>query len=404
MTPTTPDDGAPGFGALDGAVPEGVPAADAPDGGASLGAPAADGADWPAASSEPPAAETDVLRPAPGGVRWGRYVAGTLVAAAVLVAAVAAFNLLTDPWGVFGVGIFPPRVNQDRSTKADLLTGLRRPPELLIYGSSRAWTVEAARVQQATGLRTFNAAVTAGRPSDAYVFTEVVHHRWPRAKPDFLWLLDVEAFLRGPLPPSLLAESRFSRYLPWRAKAAAQLDELGWLASWTGLRASYEVWKKHPTRAKVRASWLKRISPDGTVKTAPSSQAKAGPKALRRWSEEEVAQYRSFVRLDPEAKTYVEKTLQLFASWGGSGVVVLTPTQPEVLSAAETAGWRARHAELMRLLWRLQKQYHFAVVDMTSISSFGGDPTGFFDATHMTRENQRKMIDAALSAAGSLLK
>ena len=208
---------------------------------------AAGAASWPAPSSRPPCSSPSC----------------------------AVFNLLTDPWGVFGVGIFPPRVNQDRSTKADLLTGLQEPPELLIYGSSRAWTVEAARVEQATGLRTFNAAVTAGRPADAYVFTEVVHDRWPQAKPDFLWLLDVEAFLRGPLPPSLLAESRFSRYLPWRAKAAAQLDELGWLASWTGLQASYEVWKKHPTREKVRASWLKRISPDGTVKTPPSSEAKA---------------------------------------------------------------------------------------------------------------------------------
>ena len=387
MTSITPD--APGPAPPDGGVPEGERAA--PVG------------DWPAASGEPPTAETDVLAPAPGRVRWGRFVAGALVAATVLVAVVVAFNLLTDPWGVFGVGLFPPRVNQDRSTKADLLTESPQPPQLLIYGSSRAWTVEAARVQQATGLRTFNAAVTAGRPADAYVFTEVVHQRWPRAKPDFLWLLDVEAFLRGPLPPSLLAESRFSRYLPWRAKAAAQLDELGWLASWTGLEASYEVWKKHPTRQKVRANWLKRISPDGTVGTPPASKAKAGPKALKKWSADEVAQYRSFVRLDPEAQTYVEKTLQLFASWGGSGLVVLTPTQPQVLAAAETAGWRARHAEVLRLLARLQKQYDFAVVDMTSLSSFGGDPAGFFDATHMTRENQRKMIDAALAAAGDRL-
>jgi hypothetical protein len=333
-------------------------------------------------------------------VRWGRFVAGVLVAAAVLVGAVVAFNLLTDPWGVFGVGIFPPRVNQDRSTKADLLAELRRPPELLIYGSSRAWTVEAARVEQATGLRTFNAAVTAGRPADAYVFTSVVHDTWPRATPDFLWLLDVEAFLRGPLPPSLLAESRFSRYLPWRAKAAAQLDELGWLASWSGLQASYEVWKKRPTREKVRASWLRRIARDGTVKTPPSSEAGPGPKALKKWSEEEVARYRTFVRLDAGAETYVEKTLQLFASWGGSGVVVLTPTQPEVLAAVQGAGWRRRHAEVLRLLERLQRQYDFAVVDMTGVEAFGGDPSGFFDATHMTTENQRRMVDAVLARAG----
>ena len=226
-----------------------------------------------------------------------------------------------------------------------------------------------------------------------------MHDTWPRATPDFLWLLDVEAFLRGPLPPSLLAESRFSRYLPWRAKAAAQLDELGWLASWSGLQASYEVWKKHPTREKVRASWLRRISPDGTVKTQPSSEAGAGPKALKKWSEEEVARYRAFARLDAEAETYVEKTLQLFASWGGSGVVVLTPTQPEVLAAVRGAGWRKRHAEVLRLLERLQKEYDFLIVDMTGVESFGGDPSGFFDATHMTTENQRKMIDAVLARA-----
>ena len=334
---------------------------------------------------------------------WRRFVVGALAAAAVLVIAVVALNLLTDPWGVFGIGLFPPKVNQDRSAKADLLTGLAQPPQLLIYGSSRAWTVEAARVQEATGLRTFNAAVTAGRPADAYVFTSLVHDTWPRATPDYLWLLDVEAFLRGPLPPSLLAESRFSRYLPWRAKAAAQLDELGWLASWKGLQASYGVWRKRPSWAKVRASWLKRISPDGTVKTPPSSEAKAGPKSRHKWSEAEEAQYRTFVRLDPEAETYVEKTLQLFASWGGTGIVVLTPTQPEVLTAAQRAGWRARHAEVLRLLERLRQQYAIQVIDMTSIASFGGSPTGFFDATHMTLENQRRMIDAVLKGTAGAL-
>ena len=41
---------------------------------------------------------------------------------------------------------------------------------------------------------------------------------------------------------------------------------------------------------------------------------------------------------------------------------------------------------------------------MTSVESFGGDPAGFFDATHMTTENQRRMIDAVLSRAGDRLR
>ena len=84
--------------------------------------------------------------------------------------------------------------------------------------------------------------------------------------------------------------------------------------------------------------------------------------------------------------------------------MVLTPTQPEVLAAAQRAGWRLRHAEMLRLLEQLQEQYDFAIVDMTSVASFGGDPAGFFDATHMTTENQRKMIDAVLSQAGDRLR
>jgi hypothetical protein len=149
---------------------------------------------------------------------------------------------------------------------------------------------------------------------------------------------------------------------------------------------------------------LRRISPDGTVKTASSDKAKAGPKAVARWSEEELDRYRSFTRLDADAETYVAKTLDLFASWGGTGVVVLTPTHPEVLSAAREAGWERRHAELLRLLERLRQEYDFAVVDMTSVDAFAGDPDGFFDAAHMTTENQRLMVDAVLEQAGDRLR
>jgi hypothetical protein len=83
---------------------------------------------------------------------------------------------------------------------------------------------------------------------------------------------------------------------------------------------------------------------------------------------------------------------------------VLTPTQPQVMTAAQKAGWQARHDQVLRLLERYQQQYDFAIVDMTDVASFDGDPKGFFDATHMTLENQRKMIDAVLKKAGGKLR
>ena len=59
---------------------------------------------------------------------------------------------------------------------------------------------------------------------------------------------------------------------------------------------------------------------------------------------------------------------------------------------------------MLRLLEKLQQEYDFPVVDMTGVESFGGDPAGFFDATHMTTENQRRMIDAVLARAGDALR
>jgi len=345
-----------------------------------------------------------VTAPEPTSEPWRRFTLALAAAAAALLLAVGAVNALTDPWGVFGVGLIPPRVNQDRAVKGDLLGALAQPPELLVFGSSRAWQIEADRVARATGRRAFNAAVTAGRPADAYVFASFVHDTWSTAHPDYLWLLDVEAFERGPLPPSLLADARFSRYLPWRARAAAQLDELGWVLSWRGLEESWRVWRKHPTWEKVRARWRKRVAPDGTVKAPPASEARVTAKRLRSWRTDAKAQYRAFARLDPEAVRYLGKTLALFSSWAGRGVVVLTPTHPDVLAAARTAGWDERHDEVAALLRRLQRRYGFAVVDLTNADSFGATPTGFYDATHMTRANQRRMIAAVLAAHGAELR
>ncbi len=253
-------------------------------------------------------------------------------------------------------------------------------------------------MRRLTGRRTFNAAVSGGRSADAYAFTRLARDRWPGARPDYLWLMDVEAFEFGTPAPSLLADARFKKYLPLRARATAMLGQADRLFSWQGLRSSVSVWRKHPTWESVEATWDRRMAADGTVAVKADAAAKVTPEKLKAWSAAEKRRYAGFDRLSPDEESYLEQTLALFDSWGGEGVIVLTPTQPQVLAALEEGSWQQRHDEVLAVLETLGERYRFKVVDLSSVESFGGSPEGFIDGMHMTRSNQRRMLDTALAA------
>ena len=254
------------------------------------------------------------------GVRWGRFVAGALVAAArARCGAVAAFNLLTDPWGVFGIGIFPPRVNQDRSTKADLLTELKQPA-----GAAHLRLV--ARVDGGGG---------AGGAGHRPAHLQRRRHRRPAGgrlrvhggRPRHLAAGDAGlplAARRGGVParPAAAVAARGVAVQPLPALAG----QGGGPARRARLARLVDAACRRPTRcgrSTRRGRRCGRAGSSGSRPTAPSrrrrrARPRPGPKALapleRGRSRRSTGR---FARLDADAETYVEKTLELFASWGG---------------------------------------------------------------------------------------
>src|SRR5205814_2373867 len=81
--------------------------------------------------------------------------------------AVLAFDAAVDPWGQLGTGLFPSLIPTDRPAKAKLVDRLAAPPELVVFGSSRALKIDPAYLQRKLGLRGFNAGVSDGEPEDA---------------------------------------------------------------------------------------------------------------------------------------------------------------------------------------------------------------------------------------------
>jgi hypothetical protein len=77
---------------------------------------------------------------------------------------------------------------------------------------------------------------------------------------------------------------------------------------------------------------------------------------------------------------------------------------PRVLAALREAGRVRSPAPFPAYLHGLEKRYRLKVVDLTELSSFGGDPDGFYDGVHITQENSDRVIDALVERAGDVLR
>src|SRR6185295_7296351 len=90
--------------------------------------------------------------------------------ALVLLAVLTGLNVLVDPLDVHGTRLLEPIVLGTRQTKLQLYRARQPRPEIVILGSSRAFRVDPAYVEERTGRSAFNAAVHAGSPRDFLAF------------------------------------------------------------------------------------------------------------------------------------------------------------------------------------------------------------------------------------------
>ena len=111
----------------------------------------------------------------------------------------------------------------DRVYKVDLLEQLPSPPELVIFGGSRAQRFEPSFAEKLTGLPAFNFAVQNSRPEDVYAMSRLLFWRAPSVKLRCIWALQATTLSDSPLHPGLLAEPRLTQFLPdYLVAAAAQ--------------------------------------------------------------------------------------------------------------------------------------------------------------------------------------
>lgn len=272
----------------------------------------------------------------------------------------------------------------DRTYKCDLLERLPSPPELVIFGGSRAQRFAPSTAERLTGLPSFNFAVQNSRPEDVYAMSQLLFRRAPGVKLRCIWALQATTIADSPLHPGLLAEQRLTQFLP-AALVAAQRR-----VAQSSKGREMDRTDEYTARGQLLHGGyderLERGIPFGT--TLSRYLEKMVPRA---GSPSPYGQAR--------ARSYLERTLRLFNGHGVEPVLVVMPYHPTALAAFRAVGWGAKEQALKTYLKSLRGTYRFHLLDYTDIASFHGSEDAFYDGAHIKVANARRILAQAVKDA-----
>jgi len=98
----------------------------------------------------------------------------------------------------------------------------------------------------------------------------------------------------------------------------------------------------------------------------------------------------------PNARAFrdLETLLALLRERGTEAVVVVTPVLPRVQAHWQETGFADQDRDIRARIAEISARHQARFVDFSTVDSFGGDATEFYDTIHPTVVNTRRIISA----------
>jgi hypothetical protein len=335
--------------------------------------------------------------------RDAAFLRGFLVSLLVFSAFLALLVYLTDPLGLFGVGLVPPVVSADRDYKAGLYRR-GQPSEVLILGSSRVKTLAPECVRRLTGRAAFNFGVNGGGSDDLLAVYRFARTTFPGRLRQLIIGVDPETLEEDEGRNRALLES--GALAVWNPAGAGRAHRAGvadLLSSESVLAAVHSL--RHLTLERG-ALPQEMLGPDGAQSypvwddeirrgAFPQQDRVLGsiPGVLGR--------YTSFQALSTRKVSYLRTLVETARDDSVEVVGYIPPVHPALARAALGSGvLQARQADTERLLQELAGERLLRYVPVSTLASFGGDSTLFYDAIHMMPENSARLLAALYGRPG----
>ena len=321
------------------------------------------------------------------------------------------FNVIINPYGMYGTKWLNPIVWSDRREKLDLLGNYPGRVELLILGSSRTMRLDPEIFQSLTGLESFNLSVNHARAEDFLALVRYVVSKTVVQKPLVVVVgLDINAFRGYYQMDNLLKYYPELFYFLEKEKSIGLTDDLavGWNKFVKGMSyhqfvQSFQAFRRYLIKGPWQNAY--RFSSNGllTYNRAEDDTVVGDSLRLREVLNLRIKQLRerfiSFGGLSPERKHYFEELIDFCLRNEIELIAVVLPDHPQVVKAlAGTAFERLNHS-FKNYLIGLTARYGVNMVDASSLESFAGDPHAFYDDIHMMSSNSELLVRYIIRAA-----
>lgn len=318
------------------------------------------------------------------------FVLGLFARAVLLLLAAISLNVLVDPFGAHGTNIFEPITLGSRQPKLRLYHQMRPPPDVVILGSSRGFTMEAGYLGSRAAKRAFNAAVHAARLTDYTDFVSCFERAG--AFPSILIVgLGVEQMLGDGGRPIEHNDPLAS----CRSDPGRPLELLGSHAGALGIQETWGSLRTLALEVTGRPAPTYAFASDGTFRSgyhAPLDEALETGLAGN-WSP------RSFAAetVDARAAERLRRLLEACRNHRARAVIFLPPYHPRAVARyMKESNFSSLKNQLLGRLGEWAERYPLRYYDFTDATAFGGSPDMFYDASHPREDAYRLMTDVML--------
>jgi hypothetical protein len=329
------------------------------------------------------------------GPRPRRYVAACLVAAAALLGAVVAANVVVNPRAEFPGEAYRPLVEDIPREKLALYRDAA-PAGTILVGSSRAMPLPPAATGDATA---FNFAILGGSLRDDRLAYELV--RREQGPPQRL-VVGLDTFQLMDLPDGrlwseVLSSSAASQYAGGPLPAGRYLGPLhdtlsiGYLEDTVrALRYTYVDGYPDPANAFLaNGQGVRQVDDEvaaGTYDLDAAFEAN--------WQRYLGNIYSPTSTASPTQLQELRNLVTRASADGAEVQVVLPPFYGKALDRLEAVeGFVRLHDQAREAMLALCAP-GVSFVDATEVEAFGGDPTGFYDGYHVTPANGALLLEA----------
>lgn len=307
--------------------------------------------------------------------------------------------VITDPHNDFGTNIFKPLVMTNRTEKLKALETASEKPKILIFGSSRMFSMDPELIENIAGKKAYNASVSWARPEEhfamlSYLINDV------KIKPDLIIVgINLAELNNDKIDLQTINNKKLNKYLPISVKQKVYSI----IRSFKNSINLIYLRDIAVSLFNLDIKWDYTKERTNFLQNGKIMNIKADDKITFKNKNNYQLAYSFFKDVESinlMRKLYLENFIAIASQNNIKIKLILLPMPPSVVERLrEETPYSKLYNHFRQYIDELRTAYRFEFYDFSEITKFGGMKDDFIDSTHSGPRNINKITDLIFSSS-----